>query len=122
MTKGVQHPTRGLFLRYYLNKCCKDKLPDIGNEYEAEGVSVDDSIEFLLTNLSEMNRLWVRMQHAGSVRDRTKREKERNDLRVTVGENLVRLSNLEGLTLEKYKSVVLAKILDVVTSCKDVIS
>jgi len=122
MVKGVQHPMRGLFLRYYLNKMCKDKLPDKGNEYEQESSDVTDSIDFLLTNLSEMNRLWVRMQHTGSIRDKTRREKERNDLRVTVGENIVRLSSLEGVTIELYESVVLPKILEVVTSSKDLIS
>ena len=33
MCKGVQHPTRGLFLRHYLSEMTKDKLPDIGSEY-----------------------------------------------------------------------------------------
>lgn len=122
MVKGVQHPMRGLFLRYYLNKCCKDKLPDIGNEYHGVGGDSTDSIEFLLTNLSEMNRLWIRMQHTGSVKDKIKREKERNDLRVTVGENLVRLSSLQGVTLDIYKAVVLPRTLEIVTVSKDVIS
>jgi vacuolar protein sorting-associated protein 35 len=122
MVKGVQQPMRGLFLRYYLNKCCKDKLPDVGNEYHGVGGDSTDSIEFLLTNLSEMNRLWIRMQHTGSVKDKTKREKERNDLRVTVGENLVRLSSLQGVTLDIYKSVVLPRTLEIVTVSKDVIS
>ncbi len=31
-----------------------------------------------------MNRLWVRLQHAGG-KDKSKRENERNELRVTVG-------------------------------------
>ena len=53
-----------------------------------------------------MNRLWIRMQHTGSVRDKSKRERERNDLRVTVGENLVRLSNLDGLDINKFKEMV----------------
>ncbi|CAG9335271.1 unnamed protein product [Blepharisma stoltei] len=121
MTKGVQHPMRGLFLRYYLNKVCKDKLPDKGSEYEDSG-DVTDSVDFLLQNLSEMNRLWVRMQHTGSVRDKTKREKERSDLKVTVGENIVRLSNLQGVNLELYQSVVLPRIIEIVTSSKDAIS
>lgn len=34
MVKAVQHPLRGLFLRYYFLKMCKDKLPDNNNEYE----------------------------------------------------------------------------------------
>ena len=33
MCKGVQHPTRGLFLRNYLSDVTKDKLPDKGTEY-----------------------------------------------------------------------------------------
>jgi vacuolar protein sorting-associated protein 35 len=34
MIRGVQHPLRGLFLRYYFLKMCKDRLPDKGSEYE----------------------------------------------------------------------------------------
>lgn len=33
MIKGVQHPIRGLFLRYYLLKTMKEKLPDKGSPY-----------------------------------------------------------------------------------------
>jgi vacuolar protein sorting-associated protein 35 len=51
-----------------------------------EGGDISDAIDFILKNLSEMNRLWVRMQHTG-VKDKAKREAERNDLRVTVGIN-----------------------------------
>lgn len=61
MVKGVQHPLKGLFLRYYFLKMCKDKLPDSGNEYEREGGEVNDSINCILNNLTEMNKLWVRM-------------------------------------------------------------
>jgi vacuolar protein sorting-associated protein 35 len=35
--KGVQNPLKGLFLRYYFLMMCKDKLPDVGNQYEGEG-------------------------------------------------------------------------------------
>ena len=34
MIKGVQHPIRGLFLRSYLAQVSRDKLPEIGSEYE----------------------------------------------------------------------------------------
>ena len=34
MCRGVQHPIRGLFLRSYLAQISRDKLPDIGSEYE----------------------------------------------------------------------------------------
>jgi hypothetical protein len=34
MCRGIQHPLRGLFLRSYLSQISRDKLPDIGSEYE----------------------------------------------------------------------------------------
>lgn len=34
MCRGIQHPLRGLFLRSYLSQVSRDKLPDIGSEYE----------------------------------------------------------------------------------------
>ena len=81
----------------------KDILPDKDNEFEGEGGDVNDSIDFILQNMSEMNRLWVRLQHLSGQKDRNQREKERKELRVTVGENIIRLSNLEGVTYDIYK-------------------
>ena len=45
-------------------------LPDTGSEYEGEGGRISDALEFLLLNFTEMNKLWVRMQHQGSPKDR----------------------------------------------------
>ena len=97
----------------------KDKLPDIDSPYAGDGGDVNDAIEFILQNLSEMNRLWVRMQHLSANKDKEQREAERSELRVTVGENIIRLGNLEGLTYEMYRTVVLPKILDIIVICKD---
>lgn len=66
---------------------------------------INDSVDFVLLNFAEMNKLWVRMQHQGHSRDREKREKERQELRILVGTNLVRLSQLEGVNVDKYKQV-----------------
>ncbi|DAZ97408.1 TPA: hypothetical protein N0F65_011292 [Lagenidium giganteum] len=126
MTKGVQYPLRGLFLRNYLSVCVKDKLPDVGSEYEGAGGSTEDAIAFLLQNLSEMNRLWIRMQHqkAGqqAAKDKVTREKERQDLRLLVGSSLVRLSQMEGVTATVYANQVLPKLLETVVACKDKIA
>ena len=46
------------------------------------------------------------MQHQGHSRDKEKREQERKDLRLLVGSNLVRLSQLESLDVQDYKNVV----------------
>ncbi|KAG8758426.1 Vacuolar protein sorting-associated protein 35 [Serendipita sp. 396] len=120
MSRGVQHPTRGLFLRHYLSGQTRDYLP-IGNDQGPSG-NLADSIGFVLTNFIEMNKLWVRLQHQGHSRDREKRELERKELRILVGTNLVRLSQLEGVDLGMYQQTILPSILEQVVNCKDVIA
>jgi len=66
---------------------------------------VRDSIDFIHLNFAEMNKLWVRMQHQGHTRDREKREQERRELRILVGTNLVRLSQLEAVNIDIFKKV-----------------
>jgi vacuolar protein sorting-associated protein 35 len=122
MCRGVQHPLRGLFLRNYLSQLSKDKLPDTGSEYEGSGGTVKDSIDFTLQNFTEMNKLWVRMQHQGPIREKERREKERQELRILVGTNLVRLSQLDGVDLQLYTTVVLPRLLEQVVNCKDPIA
>lgn len=135
MCRGVQHPLRGLFLRNYLLQETKNVLPDVrqgeASEFKASDVpeagvapdgSIDDSIDFIITNFSEMNKLWVRMQHQGHSKDRVKREKERQDLRLLVGTNLVRLSSLETVDVVMYQKTVLPCILEQVVSCRDMIA
>ncbi|KAL5495803.1 VPS35 [Sanghuangporus weigelae] len=120
MSRGVQHPTRGLFLRHYLSGQTRDHLP-IGNDTGPVG-NLQDSIAFVLTNFIEMNKLWVRLQHQGHSRDREKRELERRELRILVGTNLVRLSSLDGVDLDMYQRIILPHILEQIVNCKDVIA
>ncbi|GAA6007594.1 hypothetical protein JCM11491_004219 [Sporobolomyces phaffii] len=120
MTRGVQHPTRGLFLRHYLSGMTRDHLP-IGDDPGPAG-NLEDSIGFVLTNFIEMNKLWVRLQHSGLSRDKDRRELERRELRILVGTNLVRLSQLEGVDLDLYKGTILPSVLEQVVNCKDVIA
>ncbi|CAK9787175.1 vacuolar protein sorting-associated protein 35 [Cutaneotrichosporon oleaginosum] len=120
MSRGVQHPTRGLFLRHYLSGQTRDFLP-VGSEDGPLG-NLQDSIGFVLTNFIEMNKLWVRLQHQGHSREREKREMERRDLRILVGTNLVRLSQLEGVEVDMYQKMILPAILEQVVNCKDVIA
>lgn len=119
MCRGIQHPVRGLFLRSYLSQVSRDKLPDIGSEYEGDADTVIDAVEFVLQNFIEMNKLWVRMQHQGPAREKEKREKERNELRDLVGKNLHVLSQIEGVDLDMYRETVLPRVLEQVVNCKD---
>lgn len=123
LCKGVQHPMRGLFLRFYLTQMCRNVLPDKGSEYEQEGGSgSEDAFLFLLANFTESARLWVRLQQQSSVRDRVKRERERQDLRVLVGSALVRMAQLDGMTVDFYKSKALPAILQQIMACKDTLA
>ncbi|KAJ1653955.1 retromer complex subunit Vps35 [Dispira simplex] len=139
MSRGVQHPIRGLFLRYYLGQMTKDHLPvlrpegesmtspldDVDGPSAGDGIAqgtLRDSVHFILTNFVEMNKLWVRLQHQGHSRDREKREMERRELRTLVGSNFIRLSQLEGVDLPLYSNVILPKILEQVVNCRDVIA
>jgi len=47
---------------------------------------------------------------------------ERKELRILVGTNLVRLSQLDGVDLDMYQRIILPSILEQVVSCKDVIA
>ncbi|KAH0897952.1 hypothetical protein HID58_047520 [Brassica napus] len=112
MCRGVQHPIRGLFLRSYLAQVSRDKLPEIGSDYQGDANTVMDAVEFVLQNFTEMNKLWVRIQHQGPGTVREKQEKERNELRDLVGKNLHVLGQIEGVHLEMYKETVLPRILE----------
>ncbi|CAI0392828.1 unnamed protein product, partial [Linum tenue] len=122
MCRGIQHPVRGLFLRSYLSQISRDKLPDIGSEYEGDADTVVDAVEFVLQNFTEMNKLWVRMQHQGPAREKQRREKERNELRDLVGKNLHVLSQVEGIDLDMYRDTVLPRVLEQIVNCKDEIA
>ncbi|KAK5637459.1 hypothetical protein RRF57_013174 [Xylaria bambusicola] len=118
MTRGVQHPIRGLFLRYYLSGQARDYLPT-GDSDGLEG-NLQDSISFILTNFVEMNKLWVRLQHQGHSREREQRTRERKELQQLVGSNIVRLSQL--VDLEAYKNGILGPLLEQVVQCRDVLA
>ena len=47
---------------------------------------------------------------------------ERKELRILVGTNLVRLSQLDGVDLDLYQKIILPGILEQVVNCKDVIA
>ena len=91
------------------------------SDNERDGL-VADSIDFILQNFSEMNKLWVRMQHQGHTREKERREKERMELRILVGTNLVRLSQLESVDATLYQKEILPSVLEQVVKCRDAIA
>ncbi|KAJ3068294.1 Vacuolar protein sorting-associated protein 35 [Podochytrium sp. JEL0797] len=120
MALGVQHPVRGLFLRYYLTSMCRDYMPD-GDVDSKFGCRMD-SIQFLLQDFVEKNKLWVRLQYIGHSREREQREMERRELKLLVGSNLLRLSQIEGLNPEVFANLILPSIMSEVVNCRDVMA
>ena len=119
MLKGVQSPTRGLFTRHFFMKLIKDKLPDKGNDYESEECTTEDAIGFILQNLEEMTRLWRRLSDNTMGEEKMLRERERQDLKILIGENINRLTSLEGLSSDLYRDKVLPKLIEIIFEKRD---
>lgn len=121
MCHGVQHPIRGLFLRYYLSQRTKNLLP-FQNQIDFE-----ETVEFLIKNFIEMNKLWVRLQHQGHSSERELRYRERKELKILVGSNLVRLSQIiddyngdaNYSAIEYYKEKIFPIITEQIIQCRD---
>ena len=73
---------------------------------------IHDAFAFILDNFLEAMKLWCRLSSGGPQRDKQKREKERQELSALVATNLVRLSQLDGLTWEFYRDFALPKLLE----------
>ena len=112
--KQVQTPLREIFTRFFLLKMLKDKLPDKDNIYiKEEGGNFQDTISFLMKNLEEMNRSWIRLSMNLSEMEKIKKEKQRKDLKPLIAETFTRLSLLEGLNIELYENEVLPKLIEI---------
>jgi vacuolar protein sorting-associated protein 35 len=70
LIKLFQHPLKGLFLRNYLLQSTKELLP-VGPpatpENPSEDGNINDSIDFVMQNFAEMNKLWFRSFYVGFV-------------------------------------------------------
>ena len=122
IVKQAQNPIKGLFIRNYLLKMIKDKLPDKDNVYVREGGSFEDTLKFLLQNLEEMNRLWIRLLVGVKGQAKIERQKEREELKILVGESISKLSSLESLSQDIYEQQILPKLLKIIIDSKDSLS
>jgi vacuolar protein sorting-associated protein 35 len=69
MCRGVQNPLKGLFLRNYLLQSTKELLPvgpPVTAENPCEDGDINDSIDFVMQNFAEMNKLWFRSFYVSS--------------------------------------------------------
>ena len=122
IVKQAQNPIKGLFVRNYLLKMIKDKLPDKDNVYVREGGTFEDTLKFLLQNMEEMNRLWIRLLVGVKGQAKIERQKEREELKILVGESISKLSSLESLSQDIYEQQILPKLLKIIIDSKDSLS
>mmetsp|Transcript_32899 Transcript_32899/g.27854 ORF Transcript_32899/g.27854 Transcript_32899/m.27854 type:complete len:145 (-) Transcript_32899:1630-2064(-) len=135
MTKSIQNPIKGLFARYYLNQVIKDYLPVPGSFYsmkffeekntdrvltddEIKALNLEDletTVDFILTNLQEMNRLWIRVQYYSGNKE------DRKDLEQLIGDNFNRLAQIDSIDVEYYSNSLLPKLCEIINVCKDVL-
>lgn len=143
MARGIQNPIRGLFIRYFISQRTKEFLLEddstnktIGNEggevLERDVETIKFNCQFILNNFIEMNKLWVRLQYQGPLKEREQRTKERQELQILIGSQLVRLSQIieeEDGEIEKndakyfqiYSQEILPVLLEQIIECKDTI-
>ena len=109
MMNGAQSPLRGFMVRYYFLKTFEKNFKN------------SDDIDVLLNNLKEMNKLWIRIGHfkyyLGS-----DGIKARNELKEMIGENVVKLSNINELDSDSYKNKILLPLLKIIIECEDYLS
>ncbi|CAK9070283.1 unnamed protein product [Durusdinium trenchii] len=107
MVRAVQHPVRGLFLRYFLLQVVKDKLQGLRS-------GMMGALTFLLGTFKEVVILWQRLRLEAWELD-----EYRFSLRLLLGAHLMEISRLEGLTTQLYAEVVLPELLNLVPACED---
>ena len=113
LTKSIQSPLRAIFLRYFLLQNIMGKLPDEDNIYVREGGgTLQDSLAFLLKNLEEMNRSWIRI----------KKEADKLVAKKLMAQSLVVMTSLKGLTLDIYEKELLPKLIEIIFAYNDPLS
>ena len=106
MLTGMQIPLRGYIVRYYFLKIFDKSLNDI---------------DILLTNLKEMNKLWIRIGHLKHYLG-SDGIKARNELKDMIGENILKLAKIENLDNDLYKNKILSPMLKIIIECEDYLS
>lgn len=162
MCRGCQHPLKGLFVRYFLQQLSGEAIMGSDSSNDGSNVMLTDSeyllklynerLDFVLVNFGEMNKLWVRMQHQNSGPNLRRKsgfqqkqqqliKQQRDQLKLLVGLNLVRLSqilqqiddenqvgNLDGdgenttvlpSSIQLYQTKVLPRVLEQIVGCRE---
>ncbi|CCE61368.1 hypothetical protein TPHA_0A02870 [Tetrapisispora phaffii CBS 4417] len=118
MTRGEQDPIRGIFLRYYIS----NNITPVFLTEEFKEVDLSFKCDFIMTNFIECNKLWIRLQFQGFLKERIQHIKDREHIRAIIGLQLLQLSNVLNSDIEKYKSDILPVLNQQLIKCNDVMA
>jgi len=113
MTRAAQDPIRALFMRHYLLSIFKQYLPD------TSASDTEKSLNFLLNNFAQMNRMWVRIE---DMMASDSRKDQRVEFSVLIGTNIQRISSLNGISIDNYSTIILPFLAKHVELCEDALS
>ncbi|XBW37977.1 hypothetical protein QEN19_003562 [Hanseniaspora menglaensis] len=129
MLNGVQNPIKGMFLRYYLLQRSKFifKNEESESKEKYNNINTEFKVDFLIANFIEMNKLWIRLQYQGQFKEKLTKLKERKEVELLIGYNLVQLTEVldteeEKVAIVLYRENALPRILKQIVSCRDIIS
>ena len=123
IVKQAQSPLRTIFVRYFLTKVMARVLPDEDNKDIKEGCgTILDTIYFLIKNLEEMNRAWIRMTLNASLNEKPILEKERLDIKMLIKDAIYIISKLKGMNNNLFEKEILPKIIEIIFMYDDYIS
>ena len=123
MMKCVQNPLRGFWIRYFLFKYIKDKLPIKNGEYINDKQYYIDymeiSILFLMQNLEYMNHYILRIRKELLIDNEILPEKERDDMILCEQEIIEEISNIKELNKTYFESKILPKFLEIISDSEN---
>ena len=118
MVKCEQKPLRAFWLRFFLFKYTKDKLPIKNGDYINNKDYFFDyfkvSMNFLLENLYYMNHYLLRIKKEISIDNEILPEKEREKMIFSQQEVIEEISNIKYLTKNYFENKILPKLVEII--------
>ena len=118
VVKCVQNPLRAFWVRYFLYKEIKDKLPIKNGDYINNKEYLYDymnvSINFLMENLAEMNHYILRIKKEIYIDNMPLPEIEKENIISSELEIIEDISNIKGLTNQIFENKILPKFIKII--------
>lgn len=123
MVKCEQKPLRAFWLRFFLFKYTKDKLPIKNGDYINNKDYFFDyfkvSMNFLMENLHYMNHYILRVKKEISIDNEILSEKDRENMILSQQEVIEEISNIKYLTKNYFENKILPKLIEIICDSED---